>query len=176
MRPDGHTERLAKQGFPVSVKALISITQVELREGWRFGGARERLLFIRHSRIVARAVRLRRVKAETRNLSILIIIKLLHTVAWLCFVACIVAVPIAAEVKHFRVAAILSGVVLAECLTLGVNRCRCPLTNLAAAYTEERTDNFDIYLPLWLARNNKLIFGSLFVAGEIFLLVEWMSH
>jgi hypothetical protein len=101
---------------------------------------------------------------------------MLHTVVWLCFVACIVAIPVAAEVKQFRVAAILSGVVLAECLILAVNRCRCPLTNLAAAYTEERADDFDIYLPLWLARNNKPIFGSLFLAGEIFLLVKWMTH
>jgi hypothetical protein len=28
-----------------------------------------------------------------------------------------------------------------------------------------RRDNFDIYLPLWLARRNKAIFGALFVLG-----------
>ena len=89
------------------------------------------------------------------------------------FVACIVAVPIAAQVRHFRAAAIFSGVVLVECLILAVNGCRCPLTNLAGVFTEERADNFDIYLPLWLARHNKLIFGSLFVAGEIFAVVRW---
>jgi hypothetical protein len=138
--------------------------------------ARGRLQFIRHSRIGARAVRLRRVKEQARNSSILIIIKLLHTATWLCFAACILAIPIAAEFRQFRAAAILSGVVLAECLVLAVNRCRCPLTNLAAPYTEERADNFDIYLPLWLAKYNKIIFGSLFVAAEIFLLVKWMAH
>ena len=104
----------------------------------------------------------------------MIIIRLLHTIAWVCFVACIVAVPFAAEFRRFRVAATLSGVVLAECLILALNQCRCPLTNLAAAYTEERADNFDIYLPMWLARNNKVIFGSLFVAGEIFTLLKWV--
>ena len=85
---------------------------------------------------------------------------------------CIIAVPISAGFKDFRAAAILSGVVLMECLILAVNRCRCPLTNLAGAYTEERADNFDIYLPLWLARYNKLVFGSLFVAGEVFALLR----
>ena len=110
---------------------------------------------------------------EARKPPILIVIKLLHTATWLGFVSCIVAVPIAAELRHFRAAAVLSGVVLLECLILAVNRYRCPLTNLAAAYTEERTDNFDIYLPLWLARYNKVVFGSLFVAGEIFALVRW---
>ena len=100
-------------------------------------------------------------------------IRLLHTAAWLGFVACIVAIPISAGFEDFRTAVILSGVVLVECLILAVNRCRCPLTNLAGVYTEERADNFDIYLPLWLARYNKLVFGSLFVAGEIFALLQW---
>jgi hypothetical protein len=29
---------------------------------------------------------------------------------------------------------------------------RCPLTGIAARYTDDRRDNFDIYLPPWLAR------------------------
>jgi hypothetical protein len=48
---------------------------------------------------------------------------------------------------------------------LAANRMRCPLTDLAARYTEERADNFDIYLPLWLARHNQRIFGTLYVVG-----------
>jgi hypothetical protein len=55
-----------------------------------------------------------------------------------------------------------------------VNRRRCPLTDLAGRYTEERTDNFDIYLPLWLARRNKTIFGTIFAVGELFLLWRWL--
>jgi len=121
-----------------------------------------------------RSAKLVSMKPEARESFILIIIKMLHTAAWLCFVACIVAVPIAAELRHFRAAAIFSGVVLAECLILAVNRCRCPLTNLAGAFTEERADNFDIYLPLWLARYNKTIFGALFAAGELFALTKWI--
>jgi len=95
-------------------------------------------------------------------------------VVWLGFVACIGVVPIAAELGHFRTSAILSGVVLVECLVLALNRCRCPLTNMAAAFTEERADNFDIYLPLWLARYNKTIFGVLFAAGELFAFTRWI--
>lgn len=34
--------------------------------------------------------------------------------------------------------------------------------------------DFDIYLPNWLARRNKLIFGALFVAGELFVLGCWL--
>ena len=63
----------------------------------------------------------------------------------------------------------------AECAILAVNRFRCPLTDLAGRYTEQRADNFDIYLPLWLARRNKLIFGALFGVGELLVLGLWLS-
>jgi hypothetical protein len=44
---------------------------------------------------------------------------------------------------------------------------------VAGRYTKDRTENFDIYLPLWLARRNKTVFGALFVIGELFLLWQW---
>ena len=62
-----------------------------------------------------------------------------------------------------------------EVAILAVNRMRCPLTGVAARYTEDRSDNFDIYLPAWLARHNKLIFGGLFALGEVYLLWRWAA-
>jgi hypothetical protein len=47
------------------------------------------------------------------------------------------------------------------------------LTDVAARYTDARQDNFDIYLPLWLARHNKSIFGTLYAAGLLFALARW---
>jgi hypothetical protein len=35
------------------------------------------------------------------------------------------------------------------------------------------SENFDISLPEWLAKHNKLIFGSLFAIAELFLLWQW---
>ena len=105
----------------------------------------------------------------------LVAIKLLHTAVWAVFVGCIAGIPVAARLGHFRWAAVLSGLVLLECAVLALNRFRCPLTDLAAPYTDERAPNFDIYLPLWLARHNKTLFGSLFVAGELFLLWRWLN-
>jgi hypothetical protein len=99
---------------------------------------------------------------------------LVHTAIWLFFAGCIVAIPIAGARRQFFWAAVLTGLVLIECAVLAVNRCRCPLTSLARSYTEERTDNFDIYLPLWLARRNKTIFGMLFAVGELFVLGQWL--
>ena len=51
----------------------------------------------------------------------------------------------------------------------------CPLTILARKYSESTRDNFDIYLPEWLARNNKLIYTTFFiiiVCGIIYRIVN----
>lgn len=105
----------------------------------------------------------------------LITIKLLHTGVWAVIAGCIIALPVAAMVNRMDWAVALSVVVLAECAIIALNRGRCPLTNVAAQYTEDRADNFDIYLPEWLARHNKTIFGTLFVAGELVVLWRWLA-
>jgi len=114
------------------------------------------------------------VKGRTEHSPALVGIRLLHTLVWALFAGCIVAIPIAGALRQFRWAAILTGLVLFECAVLAMNRGRCPLTDLAGRYTEAREDNFDIYLPLRLARYNKQIFGTLFVAGGTFALAMWM--
>ena len=82
----------------------------------------------------------------------LLTVKLVHTAVWLFFVACIVAIPLAARLQRFEWAVAMSAAVLLETLVLLVNRWSCPLTGIAARYTEARRANFDIFLPLWLAR------------------------
>jgi len=59
-------------------------------------------------------------------------------------------------------------------LVLVVNRMTCPLTDVASRYTDDRRANFDIYLPEWLARHNKTIFGSLYVAAILLLVARWL--
>ncbi len=98
----------------------------------------------------------------------------MHTAIWLFFAGCIVAIPFVGARGDFQWVAILTGLVLVECVVIAVNRGRCPLTDLAGRYTNERSDNFDIYLPLWLARHNKMIFGALFALGELFVLGRWL--
>ncbi len=100
-------------------------------------------------------------------------IKLLHTVVWAIMAASIMALPWAGWSGEFRWAMGLTLLILGECLVLALNHGRCPLTDIAARYTNDRADNFDIYLPLWLARENKRIFGVLFVAGELVVLWSW---
>jgi hypothetical protein len=48
-----------------------------------------------------------------------------------------------------------------------------PTTPIAARHTDDRRANFDIYLPEWLARHNKLIFGALYAGGILFTLAKW---
>lgn len=103
-------------------------------------------------------------------------IKLLHTVVWALFVACILGIFVAARAGRLGLAAVLIGVVMCEALVLVFNRMRCPLTDVAARYTAERADNFDIYLPLFVARHNKTIFGALYLAGIVYTLVEWSAE
>lgn len=104
------------------------------------------------------------------------LVKGVHTAIWAFFVACIVAVPVAAHFGHFRLAAIATGFVLLEIAILAINRWKCPLTAIAARYTEDRRDNFDIHLPLWLARYNKHVFGPLFLLAVSYAVVcGWRS-
>ena len=102
-------------------------------------------------------------------------IKILHTLVWAFFAGCIFAIPVFAWRGQFRGVVVLAVIVVIEIGILVANRRRCPLTGIAARFTDDRSDNFDIYLPLWLARYNQLIFGWLFVATLLFSLFMWFS-
>lgn len=99
-------------------------------------------------------------------------VKAVHTLVWAFFVVCILAIPVSGWFGEFRRAGILTAIVFAEVLVLAFNHWRCPLTAIAARYTDDRADNFDIYLPVWLARYNKQIFGTLFGAGVLMVLLR----
>jgi len=117
-----------------------------------------------------RTERKRLVKPE----STLRIVKMAHTVVWAVFAGSILATPVYTFQGRLGVSAALIGFVLIEVAVLAFNRMRCPLTDVAARYTEDRRDNFDIYLPLWLARHNKLIFGTLFAMSMAYTIIAWM--
>jgi hypothetical protein len=101
-------------------------------------------------------------------------IKLVHTAVWAVFASCILAIPVLASQGRLGAAAMLAAVVLGEVVVLWLNRWSCPLTAVAARYTDDRRANFDIYLPEWLARYNKQIFGPLYVAGVVYLVAMYL--
>jgi hypothetical protein len=102
-------------------------------------------------------------------------VKALHTAIWGAMVACILGAPVAALAGRLDWAAGLTAPVAVECVVLALNRRRCPLTDVAALYTEDRAANFDIFLPEPVARHNKLIFGVLWLAGEAVVLWRWLG-
>ena len=109
----------------------------------------------------------------SRNGRSLAWVKTAHTLVWAFFAGCIVAIPIASLLDRHSLAAWLAAAVLVEVAILAFNRMRCPLTAVAGRYTTDRRPNFDIFLPEWLAKHNKVIFGALYVAGVAFALSRW---
>ena len=103
----------------------------------------------------------------------LTVIRAAHTIVWLFFVVCILAIWIFAARSDYSNASLSIGLVFVEVVVLAVNDGKCPLTAIAARHTDERRANFDIYLPEWLARHNKSIFGLLYLAGIAFALARW---
>jgi hypothetical protein len=103
-------------------------------------------------------------------------VKLAHTAVWAVFATCIVLIPVFAfRGEHGRAGALIA-IVLVEVLVLLANGGRCPLTAVAARYAQDRRANFDIYLPEWLARHNKSVFGLIYLAGIAFTLVRWRLY
>ncbi len=100
-------------------------------------------------------------------------IKTVHTLVWVFFVLCILAIPVMAWRGDYSLTVFFFAFVAIEIVVLALNRWRCPLTPLAARFTSSRLPNFDIYLPRWLARWNKQIFGALYAAGTVFALALW---
>jgi len=102
-------------------------------------------------------------------------VKLAHTAIWAVMASAIVALPYFGWTRRFGVSVFVTALVVVEGVILALNRGRCPLTDIAAQYTADRQDNFDIYLPLLLARYNKQIFSGLFLAGEAVVIARWLA-
>jgi len=105
----------------------------------------------------------------------LIAIKALHTGVWVIQGGAIVSLPFLAWHGAYRWVAIATVLVLCHGVVIRLNGRRCPLTDLAARYTADRSPNFDAYVPVWLARNNRAIFIPLFLVNEIMVFVFWLA-
>ena len=93
----------------------------------------------------------------------LTLIKIIHTVIWGFFNVVIFYMLYAAIAHKLDIWLWLGyGSVLLEGLTLLAFKNHCPLNLLARKYTDSTKDNFDIYLPSWLAKYTKLIYTTIF--------------
>lgn len=103
----------------------------------------------------------------------LFLVKAVHTAIWAVLAGGILAIPVVGWAEMYGLVLGLNCIVLAEIFALALNDGRCPLSGVAARLTDDRRDGFDIFIPAWLARHNKLIFGSLFVVGEAVAFMRW---
>ena len=105
-------------------------------------------------------------KGETK----LMLIKAVHTLVWIFFNGVIFYMLYAVLAdKLDKWLWICFGLVILEGLTLLLFKFFCPLTIIARRYSDSTRDNFDIYLPNWLARYTKLIYTS--IVGVILLIL-----
>lgn len=110
------------------------------------------------------------------KLSNLTAIKLIHTVIWLFFNVVLFYMAYAVIVNKID-KYVWTGIalIIGEGLVLLLFKKMCPLTIMARKYSYSNKDNFDIYLPNWLAKYNKLIYTSFFiiiVCGIIYRLLK----
>ena len=103
----------------------------------------------------------------------LTLIKLLHTFIWFFFnvVLFYLLYAVITNRKDHWVW-ICIGLIILEIVTLLVFKWFCPLTVWARKYSDSSRHNFDIYLPEWLAKHNKLIYGVTFSLSLLILLVR----
>lgn len=96
-----------------------------------------------------------------RHLS-LTLIKTLHTLIWVFFNGVIGYMLYAAATGRLDWRLWLGyGLIAAEAGVLVLFRLQCPLTVLARRYSHSQADNFDIYLPNWLAKYNQRIYSGI---------------
>ena len=101
----------------------------------------------------------------------LLTIKLLHTLIWAVLASATLLVFYAGVFNHINVYTWISiGMVIVEGIILMLFRWSCPLTVVARKYSDSTQDNFDIFLPNWLAKHNKTIFTTLFLVGLVLVL------
>lgn len=106
----------------------------------------------------------------------LILIKSLHTLIWLFYNLVIFYLLYAVIVNKIdKWVWICVGLVLFEVTVLCVNKLKCPLTLVAENYSDSKKDNFDIYLPNWLAKYNKIIYTIIFVISVLILIYRLLN-
>jgi hypothetical protein len=107
------------------------------------------------------------------NKNKLILVKLLHTVVWLFFNVVIFYLLYAVIVNKIDIWVwICLGLILLEGAVLLVFKKMCPITLIARKYSDSPNHNFDIYLPEWLAKYNKLIYTTIVIIAVIILIFQ----
>ena len=107
----------------------------------------------------------------------LILIKTVHTAIWLFFNIIIFYLLYAVIMNQIDIRVwICIGLIAVEGLILVLFKRTCPVTIIARKYSSSTRDNFDIYLPNWLAKYNKTIYTSIVGIALIILAVRLINQ
>jgi len=102
-------------------------------------------------------------------------VKVIHTVIWLFFNVVIFYLLYAVIINRIdKWIWICIGLIALEGIILLVFKSMCPVTLIARKYSNSTKDNFDIYLPNWLAKYNKTIY-TIIVLVAIAILIYRLS-
>ncbi len=107
----------------------------------------------------------------------LLTIKTIHTLIWLFFVVVIFYILYSGIFNVITIYTWIGiGLIIMEGIVLLIFKMFCPLTILARKYSDSQKENFDIFLPNWLAKNNKLIFTTIFIIGLIMVIINTIQR
>tara|TARA_R110002033_G_scaffold166331_1_gene204830 strand:- start:58968 stop:59315 length:348 start_codon:yes stop_codon:yes gene_type:complete len=111
------------------------------------------------------------------NKAKLLLIKIIHTIIWLFYnlvIFYLLYAVIINKIDHW--VWICIGLVVLEGLVLLTFKMFCPLTVIARKFSNSSKNNFDIFLPNWLAKYNKIIYTSIFGIAIVILLVRLLGQ
>lgn len=112
-------------------------------------------------------------KTETK----LALIKLSHSIVWAVMAAASFYILYCGITKTTSPLLWTSiGLLGVETSVLFFNKWTCPMTPMAMKYTVDRQPNFDIYLPLFVAKYNKQIFGTIFAVGLLLVAMNLLLN
>jgi len=106
----------------------------------------------------------------------LFVIKLIHSVIWLILASATFYVLYSGVFNHITTYTwIAIAMIIGEGVVILGFKWNCPLTGMARKYSDSQKDNFDIFLPNWIAKYNKMIFTTIFLTGIILILYRMLN-
>ena len=107
----------------------------------------------------------------------LIWVKTIHTLIWVFFNIVIFYLLYAVIVNKIdKWVWICIGLIVMEGLVLLIFKRVCPGTLIARKYSDSTRDNFDIYLPNWLAKYNKEIYSFIVLIAIVILVYRLLTR
>lgn len=103
-------------------------------------------------------------------------IKLIHTLIWFFYIFIIFYILYAGiynKINFYLWVAVV--LVIIEGIILIIFKWKCPITILGYKYDDNQEIGFDIFLPKWLAKNNKMIFSIIFIIGILIIIYRVMN-